>query len=302
MTSQKLSGSETVTQEFPKKRQVPLEGLYLGERLAELSVKIGRSLVVTDFLVDRHGVIAKADGQQHFKVPLELKNSSDWRLFQELMAQAHVIISGEAYLKRVSAPGSHAQDIFSQFEPGKAFEKLGDWRLSAGYKKRSPDLAIVTRSLDFKLPEGVLRSGRRVAVFATDALAGSSQAAALTASGVTVVGSGLAGVDGNRMIDTLSNGMGYSVIMMATGPGVLQLLLEAKRLDLFYLTEAQLEILFDDPATVQTILPAGKKVGELREFRVVHRYFQENVTAENGSRISQVLLRYDKKDALDGVG
>jgi hypothetical protein len=86
--------------------------------------------------------------------------------------------------------------------------------------------------------------------------------------------------------------------MMATGPSVLELLLEVKRLDLFYVTEAQLEIPFDDPSTVQTILPEGKKVNELKEFSVTHQYLQENVVTEDGSLISQLFLRYDRKGVL----
>jgi hypothetical protein len=300
MTFKKLPDSEKVTQLFPGKKQVLLEGLYLGQRLSGISVRIGRALVITDFLTDRNGVIAKADGQHNFRVPLELRNSPDWRLFQELMAQSDVIISGYAYLKRLSVPGSFAEDVLSQFEPGREFEELGDWRLSAGYNKRSPDLAIVTRNLDFRVPEGVMRSGRRIMIFTTDALAGSDQARNLTLAGVDVVGSGQAGVEGNRMIDVLSTGTGYRVIMMATGPSVLALLLEANRLDLFYVTEAQLEIPFNDPSNVLRILPEGRKVDQLEEFGVVHRYLQEDVVTENGSRITQVFLRYDRKGALVG--
>ncbi len=293
-----VSSSGNIIQVFPEKKQVPLEGLYLGEKLAELSTTIGRSLVITDFLTDRHGVIAKADGQQHFQVPLELRNASDWRLFQELIAQADIIISGEAYLKRLASLGGSAQDVLCQFEPGNAFEKLGDWRLNAGYKKRSPDVAIVTRSLDFKIPESLLKNGRRMVIFTTDAQAGSDQARTMLAAGVAVVGSGAAGVDGNRMIDRLSE-MGYRVIMMATGPSVLGLLLKAGRLDLFYVTEVQLEIPFKDPSTVQTILPEGKKVNELDEFSLSHQYLQNNVVTKNGSHIAQGFFRYVRKGLLD---
>ena len=105
-----------------------------------------------------------------------------------------------------------------------------------------------------------MKSGRRIVVFTTYALARSDQAKALTASGLVVVGSGEARVEGDRMIDYLSNGMGYRVIMMTTGPSVLELLLEAKRLDVIYVIEAQLEIPFDDPSTVQTILPEGRRM------------------------------------------
>jgi len=90
-----------------------------------------------------------------------------------------------------------------------------------------------------------------------------------------VIGAGDEGIDGNRLIDTLGNEMGYRVIMMSTGPSVLEILLEAKRLDLFYVTEAQREISFDDPSTVKTILPNGEKVSELKEFLITHRYVKK---------------------------
>lgn len=292
---QQLLDSQKITQVFPEKKQVLFEGLYLDQRLAEISAKIGRTLVIANFLTDRNGVIAKADEHHNFQVPLEIKNTSDWRLFQELMTQADVIISGTAYLKRFSTPGGNTEDILYQFESGGGFEKLGEWRLSAGYTRRSPDLAVVARSLDFKVPAEVMRSGRRIVIFTTYTLASSDQAKALTGLGVIVVGSGEAGVEGNRMIDYLSNGMGYRVIMMATGPSVLELLLEVKRLDLLYVTEAQLEIPFDDPSTLETILSEGRKVNELKEFSVIHQFLQENVVTENGSHISQLFLRYDRK-------
>jgi len=296
MTSQLLLETRNINQVFPEKKKVPLEGVYLEQRLAGISARIGRSLVIANFLTDRNGVIAKADGHANFQVPLEIKNASDWRLFQELMAQADVIISGAAYLKRLSTPGSNAEDILYQFEPGGGFEKLGEWRLSAGYTSRSPDLAVVARSLDFTLPAAVLRSGRRIVLFTSDSLAGSEQAKALTGLGAVVVGSGEAGVEGDRLIDTLSNRWGYRVIMMATGPSVLELLLEAKRLDLFYVTEAQLEIQFDDPSAVKMVLSNGRKPKELKEFGVTHMYLQEDVVTENGAHIAQLFLRYDRHD------
>jgi hypothetical protein len=300
MTFQKLPDPLQVTQVFPERKRLPLEGLYLGQRLNEISSKIGRTLVISDFLTDRNGVIAKADEQNNFRVPLELRNRSDWRLFQELMAQADVIISSEAYLKRLSAPGSQAEEVLSQFEAGGGFEQLGAWRLGAGYKRRSPDLAIVARNLDFKVPAHVIESGRRIIIFTADELADSGLARALTKAGIYVVGSGTAGVEGIRMIDHLDHAMGYGVIMMATGPSVLGLLLKANRLDLLYITEVQLEIPFEDPSTVQTILPEGKKIDGLKEFTVSRQYLQEDVLTRNGLHVSQVFSRYDKKGALSG--
>jgi len=209
------------------------------------------------------------------------------------MAQSDVIISGGSYFKRLT---KGAQDILYPFEPGNAFERLGEWRLNAGYEKRSPDVAIVTRRLDFELPKGLIRSDRRVIIFTTDSTAISDKAKSLGNAGTVIVGSGKEGVDGGRMIDTLANEMGYRVIMMVSGPHVLDLLLKANRLDLLYVTEAQVEIPADDSTTVQTILLEGKKVSELKEFRLAHQFVQESVITEDASLISQSFFRYERKD------
>jgi hypothetical protein len=284
-----------IDQVFPVKKQVPLEGLYLHEKLLDMATHMGRSLVLTDYLTDKNGVVAKAGGDGQFQIPAELKNASDWGRYQELMAQADVTISGGAYYKRLATTG--AQDILYQFEPGHPFEKLGEWRLKAGYK-RSPDLAIISRHLDFKLPQELIRSGRRIVIFTTDSVANSEEARALKTANTTIVGSGESGVEGDRMIATLADDMGYRVIMMVSGPHVLELLLVAKRLDLLYVTRAQVEIPFKDPAAVQTILSGGRKIDELNEFRLAHQFTQEDVVTEAGSRTSQSFFRYDRKDLL----
>jgi len=283
-----------INQMFPLKKQVPLQGLYLGQRLMDIAAEMGRSVVLTDFLTDKNGVVARATKDAHFEIPAELKNSSDWSRYQELMAQADVIISSSSYFKRLATNG--AQDILYQFESGHPFEKLGQWRLAAGFEKRSPDVAIVARHLDFELPEELRKSGRRIIIFTTDSTANSDKAKALGNTATIIIGSGEAGVDGGRMIATLGNGMGYRVIMMVSGPRLLELLLAAKCLDLLYVTEAQLKIPFDDPATLQTILSGGKKISELKEFHLAHQFIQENVVTEDGSLISQSFLRYDTNE------
>ncbi len=282
----------TINQVFSVKREVPLEGLYLGERLVELAAEIGRSLVLTDYLTDKNGVIAKATKDGHFEIPATLKNSSDWGRYQELMAQADVIISSGSYFKRLAT----SQDVLYQFEAGNAFEKLGQWRLNAGFKKRSPDVAIVTHDLDFEIPEKLIQSGRRIFIFTTDARAKSDKARSLSNENIGIIGSGEKDVEGERMIATLSNDMGYRVIMMASGPNILDLLLRAERMDLIYVTQAQVNIPFEDPSAVQTILLGGKKVSDLNDFTLTHKFIQENVVTEDGSLISQSFLRYDSKD------
>ena len=280
-----------IDQVFPVKKQVPLEGLYLDQRLMDKAKEIGRSLVLTNFLTDQNEVVAKAGKEGHFQVPAEIKNSSDWDRFQELMAQADVTISGGSYFNRLAT----SQDILYPFEPGNAFQQLGQWRLDAGYPKRSPDVAIVARELDFKLPDKLIKSGRKIIIFTPDATANSEEARALSNVNTIIVGSGESGVEGGRMIDTLER-MGYRVIIMVSGPHILDLLLKAKRLDRLYVSQAQIKISFDDPAIVQTMLMEGKKISDLKEFHLAHQFIQDHVVTENGSIISQSFLRYDRKD------
>jgi riboflavin biosynthesis pyrimidine reductase len=284
-----------IDQVFPVKRQVPLEGLYLDQRLLDRAAQIRRSLVLTDFLTDKNGVIAKATKDGRFEIPAALKNASDWGRYQELLAQADVLISGGSYFKRLAT----SQDILYQFEPGNAFENLGQWRLNAGYKKRSPDVAIVTRDLDFEIPEQLRQSDRRIVIFTTDSMAKSNKARSLSNVNTAIIGSGEERVEGGQLIGSLSNDMGYRVIMMVTGPRILDLLLKAERMDLIYVTQAQVEIPFEDPSTVQTILLGGKKVSDLKEFHLAHQFIQEDVVTEDGSRISQYFLRYDRQDLTD---
>ncbi len=287
--------SSKVTELLPEKRQLPLEGLYLDQKLTEISAQLRKALVLTNFLTDKNGVIARTDQQHHFQAPPETRNASDWRLSQELMAQADVIICGGSYLKRVSVPGSSHQDILHQFEPGGDFEELGDWRMQTGCKRRSPDLAVVTRHLDFKLPEGLLPGGRKVAIFTTDGIAKSEEAKAFVQAGAAVIGGGELGVDGNRMINYLQDEMHERVMVMASGPRVLELLLQAGRLELLYITQVQRKIQFDDPSTVITLLPNGKSVQDLKEFQLTHEFRQDHAVAGDGKPISQLFLRYDRR-------
>ncbi len=155
MANQKPLGSVEVTQLFPGKKQVSLEGLYLDQKLAGLAGTIGRPLVIADYITDKNGLVAIKSDNGRWRVPPEIKNSSDWRLFQELLAQADLAISSSAYLKGVAASGRPSQDILFQFEPGGEYEELGDWRLSAGFNNRSPDLAFLSRHLDFSNSSGL---------------------------------------------------------------------------------------------------------------------------------------------------
>lgn len=276
-----------------------VEGLYLERDLQGLAKKIGRMLVIANYVSDRNDIIARRDESGEFQVAKELKNSSDWRLFQELTAQADIIITGSGYLKRYAKKGNSAENVIDQFSEGGKFQSLGEWRLNHGFKNRNPDLAIVSRSLDFEIPDSALTEGRRVIIFTT--YKGSSlinpKSQEFRQRGIMVMGCGVDGVDGKVMTDFLADKMKYKVAKMTTGPRVLKILMDANVLDELYVTQVQREIMAPVEDT-QTILMGKGKVKDLMDFELTSVYSQNGIKVEDGSVVSQKFLVYDSKQLL----
>lgn len=281
-----------IRQILPQEKEVPLKGLYLKHNLRKIAEKLGRAIIFANYVSDKNDVIAQKHEKGNWQVAKEVKNSYDWRLFQELMAQADIIISGTDYFKRFKVKGKKAQDILTQFDKGNEFEKLGDWRLDAGYEKRSPDIAVSSRSLDFTIPDRVAQTGRRILVFTTYGQTASDGAKRLKEQGAEVIGAGKEGVQGKILYDAL-NKKGYKVIEMATGPRVLKILLDANVLDRIYITQVQIEIPYKDPSDIQKILVDGGKVEDLTGFKITEKYIQEHVSTEKLEDVTQEFLVYD---------
>lgn len=287
-----LEGKTTeVKQILPQEATLPLEGLYLDQRLKELSARIGRPIVISNYVTDIDDVIARIDAPGAAK---ELKNPSDWQLFQELTAQADIILTGTDYLRRFAELGIKAQNVLTQFDPGGEFAALGEWRLRNGYAARNPDVAVLSRSLDFEIPEAITQAGRKLFVFTTQQMAESEMAKRLASQGATLVGAGTEGVEGDEMLEALENNK-YMVIKNTTGPRVLSILLDSATLDRLYITQVQIEIPLDEPSQAVRVLTSGKRIKDLAEkgFALTHEYLQENVTTDQGQRVSQRFLIYD---------
>lgn len=279
-----------------------VEDSYLNLNLQEVAKKLGRPLVIANYVCDLNDVIAdkSSDG-----VALGLKNDPDWQRFQELTAQADAIITGTGYLKRFAANGDQAENVLNQFSKGSKFAELGDWRENKKLK-REPDLLIVSRSLNFDIPQEAFVDSRKVYVFTTSNMAASKEARKLLDKGVRVVGFGKSGrdengelvkdvsVDGKMMIEYLTANEKYNVIKNTTGPRVLALLLEGDVLDELYITRVQREI-EGNPNDIQTILKKGK-IDDLEGFTYEHLLHQDNVRAKDGVIISQDLGVYKKKN------
>lgn len=85
----------------------------------------------------------------------DLTSGHDWRLFQELQAQADCMVTHGGYLRALGA--RKFQDIL-QVGVAKAALDIGAWRGAHGLT-RQPAIAIVSRTLDFPLPPSLEQHG-----------------------------------------------------------------------------------------------------------------------------------------------
>jgi riboflavin biosynthesis pyrimidine reductase len=216
---------------FPAK-DVALKGAYLDHDVRQYAQRESRAFVYANFVVSLDGRIAiPHPSGEGLTVPKNTANERDWRLFQELAAQADIIISSGRYLRDWAA--GRAQEILQVDDP--RFADLRDWRESHGLAPQ-PDIAIISGSLRFPIPEVLTAGGRRVVVFTT-AEPDPDRVREIEAQAGEVIVAGEDSVDGATMLERMIEG-GYRTVYSSAGPKVLHLLLAARVLDRLYLTHA----------------------------------------------------------------
>ena len=89
---------------FPKAAPAePLHGLYLRDHLLDQGSP-ERPYVYSNYVVSLDGRIAiEHPDTGHYGPPKAITNARDWRLFQELAAQADVIVVSGRYLRELKA-------------------------------------------------------------------------------------------------------------------------------------------------------------------------------------------------------
>ena len=230
-----------ITQLYPlPTAERPLKGTYLSHALRQQCSPADRAYVYANFVVSLDGRIAiPHPSKAGLTVPKATANDRDWRLFQELAAQADLIISSGRYL-RDWAEG-RAQEILQVDNP--EFADLKEWRLAQGLSAQ-PDLAIISGSLRFPIPEVLTAGGRKVVVF-TPANPDSQRVKEIEAQAGQVIVAGEERVTGDHLVQHMSE-LGYKTIYSAAGPKILHMLLTGGVLDRLYLTHAN-RLLGGDP-------------------------------------------------------
>lgn len=226
--------AKTLVRLFPDREQdVPLQGLYLGERFGP-PTKRTKSFVYSNFITSLDGRISLLDPRTLKRtVPPSIANARDWRLFQELTAGADALIVSGRYVRDLPRRVSEQSFPVS----GKPeFADLLDYRRSRGLAPQ-PAAVIVTASLDLPPLGELVASGRSVYV-ATGATADPRKVARVTREGARVltVGDG-ARAEGRRLIEALAREALWNVAMISGGE-ILSALIADDVLDRLYLTFA----------------------------------------------------------------
>jgi riboflavin biosynthesis pyrimidine reductase len=206
--------------------EIPLTGAYLAHNLRQYAEKTGASFVYANFVVSLDGRIAiPHPSGRGLMVPKATANERDWRLFQELAAQADIIISSGRYLRDWAA--GRAQEILQVDDP--RFADLREWRADQGLPIQ-PDIAIISASLDFPIPPVITAGGRKVVVF-TSGHPDLERVEEIESQAGQVI------VAGELLVQTLVE-LGYRTIYSSAGPKILHLLTAGGMLDRLYLTYA----------------------------------------------------------------
>lgn len=232
-TPQATTAPENVLQLFPlPARERRLTGLYLSHDLRARQPASGEVVIYANFITSLDGRIAvPRPSGEGLRVPDQTANDRDWRLFQELAAQADLIISSGRYLRDWAA--GRAQEILQVDDP--RFADLRAWRLQRGLPPQ-PDIAILSASLEFPIPEVLTAAGRRFLVV-TPADPDPARVKEIEARGGRLFVAGEESVRGERLAQTLAE-LGYRFVYSAAGPQILHLLAAGRVLDRLYLTFA----------------------------------------------------------------
>lgn len=273
---------------FPcRQQQVSASGLYLQHLLQRKGSK-DRPFVYTNYVTTLDGRIALAyPHTAHVSIPADITSEIDQRLYQELAAQADVLLTSGRYLRHLGEGRAQHLPPISDDCPD-----LLQWRREQGLEPQ-PAVVVLSRSLD--LPLQTLTSlGRRVYV-ATGSGADKRKLAAIAETGVSILLSGKGkGVEGCELVDELGM-MGYTSIYSIAGPALLDTLLRAGKVDRLYLT--QVHMLFGGE-NYETLLE-GPLLSPAARFRLDSLYYDQGA-AERPPQSFAVFVKARPESSTSG--
>jgi len=230
-----LTNMDDILQLYPASPQPrQLNGLYLALNLHR-RIEQDDVLIYSNYIASVDGRISLRDADsdansEAFVVPKSIANKRDWRLYQELAAQADVMLTSARYFRQL-ARGS-AQDLLPVGNAPE-YDDLNEWRRQQGMKPQ-PDVMVLSNSLDIPLAALEKIQDRRVIICSSER-ADDKQVARLASLGFVVWIAGRERVEGKTLKQQLI-ACGYRSAYMIAGPAVHRTLIAADVLDYIFLT------------------------------------------------------------------
>ena len=209
----------------------PLEGLYLDHRLHELG-SAQAPFVYGSFVSSLDGRIAVMESASAEADVLEgLTSRNDFRLFQELHAQADCLITHGGYLRALAQ--GRLGNVLQVNATGQAAD-LVEWRKQNGLAPQ-PAIVVASGSLDFPMHPSILEH-RQTLYIATGRRADPAGVQALRERGFHLILAGEgAMVEGAPLARALGE-LGYRCLYLLAGPKMLETMLRDRKLSRLYLT------------------------------------------------------------------
>ncbi len=219
----------------PGKRHA-LQGLYLGQLLQSARRREQQGpFIYSNFISSLDGRIAipGPDRNSH-QVPPAIANRRDWRLFQELAAQADLLITSARYFRQAAE-----QEAQAELPVGSApeFDDLRAWRISRGMSPQ-PDIAVFSASLDIPLESIRLYADRNFYLITGEMAHAEKLRQLVDASHAQAITCGERGQVDASLLRTRLSELGYQRVYAIAGPGVLHTLVQGNALDRLYHTTA----------------------------------------------------------------
>jgi len=210
--------------------QASLRGLYLGLGLHRLGTP-AKPFVYANFLSSLDGRIALEDTEGVAYLPKTLTTPDDFRLFQELQAQADCLITHGGYLRSL-----HTGRLGNILQVGQREDNadLARWRIEQGLKPQ-PDIVIASASLDFPMPDSPRAHGQTCYI-ATGRQADPAKAAHWRSLGYEILYAGEGTrVEGGPLVRALGE-RGLSCLYLIAGPDMLDTMVRDGQLNRLFQT------------------------------------------------------------------
>jgi riboflavin biosynthesis pyrimidine reductase len=212
-------------------RSRDLEGTWLDQQVHRLG-RPGAPIFYGSFVASLDGRIALADpATGAFALPEAIVTRHDFRLLQELMAQADCLITHGGYLRAIA---SGALGDILQVGMSQGTEDLARWRSEQGFAGQ-PGIVVASATLDFEVP-GSVRDHTQPVTVVTVENASAERIRRLERDGFhVIVAGGGSHVEGVPLAEIVAN-LGYRSAYLAAGPRMLDTMLRQRRLGRLFLT------------------------------------------------------------------